>query len=93
MTAKMKNEAFSIPSWVMPVISIITVLLTLGVHWGLVQAQLDKQEAQITQLEAKTEIYNLDRLSIETRLTRMETDLTYIRSVLERMQDNALQQR
>lgn len=87
-----KNSPFCVPNWLLPTISIITILVTLGIHWGLVQSQLNYQEIQISVLEQKADSEAADRLDIETRLTRIETDLTYIRAMLERMSNNAVQQ-
>lgn len=87
-----KSSPFCIPNWILPTISIITILITLGIHWGLVQAQLDRHDTQIISLEHKADSEAADRLDIETRLTRIETDLTYIRAMLERMSSNAIYQ-
>ena len=87
------NGLFGIPAWVMPLISIITMLVMLGVHWGLVQSQLSEHEEHILELQDRAVQGATDRLNIETRLTRIETDIAYIRMTLERMEKDAVQQR
>ncbi len=72
-------------------IPIIVLIVSMAVSWGVQQQKIDMLCDEVTTLKQTVRETSLDRLALETRLSRIESDLAWIRLQFEKGQTNAVQ--
>ena len=64
---------------------ILVLVLAIGTAWGSIQVKVQACETKIADVEVKQRSAEVDRLVIETRLTRIETKLDSIITMMQRL--------
>lgn len=63
---------------------LLLVVVPIAVAWGKERQRVSDLCDKISSLQAKIDANTIDRLALEARLSRIETDLAFIRAILEK---------
>lgn len=63
---------------------LLLVVVPIAVAWGKERQRISDLCDKISSLQAKIDANTIDRLALEARLSRIETDLAFIRAILEK---------
>jgi len=66
------------------IVTILALLASMALGYGRLQQRLDDACARLEKVEAKVEAFQLSDTETKVQLSRIETDLAYIRAWIEK---------
>ena len=64
---------------------VLIIMLSVGIAWGSLKVTVSANEARLSSCEARQTESTVDRIMIEQRLTRIETKLDSVLSIMGRL--------